>query len=192
MFDSVWNQGLLAKLAHLGLDGKCLQWLASYLPNRRQCVQVESGKSAWLNIPAGVPQGSVLGPLLFTAYTVDLPIACINANTECSQVADDTPIIAAHAKFLAAEEHVLPAVTTATQWLKDWRLLVNESKTTGIHFHHTNCPPPRPPSIALNDTNLTVASRHRHLGLIIQQNLCWNLHVDYVITKASRRMLLLL
>ena len=191
-FDRVWHQGLLAKLAHLGLDGKCLQWLASYLTNRRQRVQVESSKSTWLNIPAGVPQGSVLGPLLFTAYTVDLPTACINANTECSQFADDTAIIAAHENFLAAEEHLQSAVTTAAQWLKDWHLLVNESKTTVIHFHHTNRPPPRPPSITLNDTNLTVASRHRHLGLLIQQNLCWNSHVDYIITKATRKMFLLL
>ena len=123
---------------------------------------------------------------------VDLPAACINANTECSQFADDTAIIAAHEKFLAAEEHLQSAVTTAAQWLNDWHLLVNESKTTVIHFHHTNRPPPRPPSITLNDTNLTVASRHRHLGLLIQQNLCWNSHVDYIITKATRKVFLLL
>ena len=131
---------------------------------------MKSSKSTWMNIPAGVPQGSVLGPLLFTAYRVDLPTACINANTECSQLADDTAIIAAHEKCLAAEEHLQSAVTTAAQWLKDWHLPVNESKTTVTHFHHTNRTPPRPPSITLNDTNLTVASRHHHLGLLIQHH----------------------
>ena len=95
-------------------------------------------------------------------------------------------------KFLAAEERLQSAVTTATQWLKVWNLLVNESKTTVVHFHHTNRPPPRPPSIPLNDTNLTVALRHRHLGLLIQQNLCWNSHVDYIMTRATRKMFLLL
>ena len=177
------HQGLLAKLTHLALDGKFFQWIAS---NRRQCVPVESSKSTWLNIPAGVSQGSVLGPLLFTAYTVDLPTACINANTECSHFADDIAMIAAHEKCLATEEHLQSAVTTAAQWLRDWQLCINENKTTVIHFHHTNRPPPRPPSITLrlNDTNLTVPLK-RKMFLLLRLHFCSLLHLSNLHSQYS-------
>ena len=89
-FDRVWHA---SKLSHYGVQGNALEWFRRYLLGHRQRVQVDGDLTPFLGIPAGVPQGSVLGPLLFLIYTIDLPHACENPGTTCSQFADDTALI---------------------------------------------------------------------------------------------------
>ena len=106
-FDRVWHAGLLTKLHHFGVHGSAHAWLTAYLTGRRQRMKIDNSFSSWSTIPAGDPQRSVLGPLLFLIYTIDLPAACSNSNTICSQFADDTAIIAISKNFL--HERVKPA-----------------------------------------------------------------------------------
>ena len=190
-FDRVWHRGLLAKLSHLGVRGNAHQWLSSYLCHRRQRVKVDGQFSDWLEIPAGVPQGSVLGPLLFLAYTVDLPTACTTPLTICSQFADDTALVTSSESFVSAEADLQKAVTAAGDWLTSWHLLVNATKTVVLSFHHPNRPPSRKPAISLHQTALSVVTQHKHLGLIIQSNLRWNIYLNHVISKSLRKLHLL-
>ena len=185
-FDPVWHQGLLKKLSHYGVDGKAHNWLEAYLTGRRQRVQVEGTTSTFIPIPAGVPQGSVLGPLLFLAYTIDLPTACENATTSCSQFADDTALIAIAGRYIECEDALQGSVDAAAEWLERWHLLVNKTKTVILPFYHANRSPPRLPKIKLGQTLLETVTQHRQLGIIFQHDLRWSAHLDFVLKKAVK------
>ena len=132
-FDRVWHAGLLKKLQHLGLKDTALQWMINYLTHRRQRVRVGDAFSEWQAIPAGVPQGSVLGHPAVLIYTIDLPSACTNSNTKCSQFADDTALIATHQSRLLSELSLQSAVSAAVAWLRRWHLLVNARNLHRLH-----------------------------------------------------------
>ena len=85
-FDRVWHCGLISKLRSIGVEGNLLDWFISYLSCRKQRVIVEEVRSDWRNIEADVPQGSVLGPLLFLIYINDLPATI---SSRCFIFADD-------------------------------------------------------------------------------------------------------
>ena len=88
-FDKVWHDGLIFKLQTYGIDGKLLKLLKSYLKDRQQRVLLNGQTSSWKNVLAGVPQGSVLGPLLFLIYINDLPDGLTSI---CKIFADDTSL----------------------------------------------------------------------------------------------------
>ena len=128
-FDRVSHQGLLKKLQLYNIDGDLLTWMTAYLTLRRQRVRVAQSFSKYQNIPAGVPQGSVLGPLLFVIYTADLPsVACPPGQTpdvSCNLFADDTALISIGHTATATTLKIQPAVTRTGIWLNTWSLMVN-------------------------------------------------------------------
>ena len=182
-FDRVWHKGLLAKLQHAGVCEASLTWFTTYLTRRRQRVRANSALSQWQTIPAGVPQGSVLGPLLFLIYTIDLPPSCTNLSTTCSQFADDTALVTINESADDAQHSLQDAVTSAATWLTDWHLLVNATKTVVMSFQRQ-----QRLQITINGTLLQQVSSHRHLGLIIQADLRWSDHVGAKIKKARHEL----
>ena len=95
-FDRVWHRGLLAKLYHYGITGNLHRWFVSYLSNRFQRVTIPGGISDWVEILAGVPQGPMLGPLLFLLFIYDI-VREINYNIRL--FADDTSIKCSNFKY---------------------------------------------------------------------------------------------
>ena len=167
-FDRVWHKGLLAKLHHFGVRSHALAWITDYLSDRRQCVRLRNSTSSWLPVPAGVPQGSILGPLLFLAYTIDLP-NCVRHPTQCDQFADDTALTTVSSSPGVCEEHIQQSVTASSTWLSNWRLTVNVEKTVTMAF--TRRPFRSKVSINLNGNALSTVNEHRHLGLILSSDL---------------------
>ena len=122
--------------------------------------------STFIDIPAGVPQGSVLSPLLFLICTIHLPLACEGDCTLCCQFADDTALVSVGKSIAECEETLQRAVSSAGVWLKQWHLLVNTIKTVIMHFYNDNRPPNTLPTITLDGKTLTRVLQHRHLGII--------------------------
>ncbi len=130
-FDRVWHRGLIRKLQSYGVKGQMLSWFSSYLSDRSQCVVIEGVKSSTRDIHAGVPQGSILGPLLFLLYINDI-VTDITSNIRL--FADDTSL------YLVVEDPVTAATVMNNDlekidaWSKRWLVKFSAQKTKSILF----------------------------------------------------------
>ena len=121
-FDKVWHPGLLFKLKSYGIEGNLLKLLENYLHNRKQRVVLNGQCSSWKNILPGVPQGSVLGPLLFLIYINDLPDGIYSL---CKVFADDTSIFSkVHNKHLS-QTNLNNDLRNITEWAFQWKMQFN-------------------------------------------------------------------
>ena len=134
VFDTVPIKRLLLKLEAVGIKGRVLEWISDFLTGREQRIQIRGETSEWVTVLSGVPQGSVLGPVLFLIYINDI---IINIDSTVKLFADDAKIY----RTLKS-----PNDTGALQqdlkllenWSKKWLLKCNESKCKVIHFGHSN------------------------------------------------------
>eukprot|EP00117_Sycon_ciliatum_P000815 scpid75161/ scgid6727/ Probable RNA-directed DNA polymerase from transposon BS; Reverse transcriptase len=179
-FDTVWHRGLLAKL-HIvfGVSGPALSWLESYLSSRSQFVFALSINSDPLPVSSGVPQGSILGPLLFVAYVNDLP----SIDPVVSLFADDTTLLSASSSSAALVPRVSAQICSVLRWMQTWRLRPNLTKTEIMFLppissmsllHHPDFPEP-----------IKVVSNHKHLGIMLDDRLSWSFHIDALCSRSS-------
>ena len=124
-FDKVWHNGLIAKLSQIGIDGSLATFFKSYLSNRKQCVIIEGEKSTLLDIEAGVPQGSRLGPLLFIIYINDI----INdIESEILLFADDTTLLASGKDPAETSAQINRDLIRISEWAKKWKVTFNAKR----------------------------------------------------------------
>ena len=130
-FDRVWHKGLLFKLKRLGIKGTLLTWIADYLSNRKQRVVNEGCYSDWTYIKSGVPQGSILGPLLFLIYTNDI---VTSIESEIFLFADDTAILEPLSLGNLSIDKVNRDLERLSNWAKQWLVQFNPTKTKYLIF----------------------------------------------------------
>ena len=183
-FDKVWHPGLLFKLKQLGISQNLYNWFESYLTNRSQKVVVGGKSSPISYIQAGVPQGSILGPLLFLIFINDM---AEDISLECHQYADDTTLVHKFENPDLACTYINNQLSKLSKWADQWRVTFNPSKT---HFMLITNKPKRPTlqPIFLNNIIISEVASHCNLGLHINNRLTWDDHVNSVITKASKRL----
>ena len=130
-FDSVPHKQLLHKLRSIGIKGSVWKWFECYLSSRVQCVAVNDSMSDVLPVLSGVPQGSILGPLLFIIYVNDLPSVVSYSKTFI--FADDTNC---SKSIMSDSDHKLlqEDLNSLSQWSREWKLLFNESKFRLLQF----------------------------------------------------------
>ena len=183
-FDKVWHRGLLAKLNHLGIDGKLLGLIESYLFNRRQMVVIEGVSSDLSNVNAGVPQGSILGPLLFLVYINDLPV---NIRSHINLFADDTIIWDVVKNPVTSIESLNNDLAKVLDWANKWHMTINASKTKVLTVSAKRTPIVYN-KLILDNTVLTETFSHKHLGLILTSDMTWDEHVSSICKKAGVRV----
>ena len=135
----------------------------------------------FLLLATGHRENKIFQTTIFLVYTIDLSHACENPGTTCSQFADDTALISIARTLQDCTQNLQQSVTAAGDWLQRWHLLVNTKKTVILPFYHNNRPPEQLPQITLRNSPLTVAQKHKHLGIIFQHDLRWTEHVKYIV-----------
>ena len=118
-FDKIWHSGLLYKLKRIGINGDLLKLIESYLKNRSQRVVLNSSFSEFLNIVSGVPQGSILGPLLFLIYLNDI---VDNISCPISLFADDTSLLELQTSWGLVENNLNLNISKLELWSRKWKL----------------------------------------------------------------------
>jgi hypothetical protein len=180
-FDSVDHAILLKKLYHYGIRGNIHKWFASYLDRRKQFTLVNDIASSVTTLSHGVPQGSVLGPLLFLIFVNDMPNAI--QDNRVRLFADDTNLFI-HAKSLTLLEATAnECVEALNQWFCYNKLSVNISKTCYTLFKLKQGVGNEVITVKLNDVPIEQVKNCKYLGVLIDEHLNWNDHIDCVYNK---------
>ena len=185
-FDKVWHRGLVRKLDGIGIRGQLLQWFRDYLNDRRQAVVILGNKSEYLTFTAGVPQGSVLGPLLFLIYINDI---VVDIESVIKLFADDTSMYLSLENPTIRAEVLNSDLQKIMTWANKWKVNFNQAKTELMNITNKRNPQFLPLHFG-NDT-LQSTEIHKHLGVILQNNCKWDSHIKYILSKCriSNRLL---
>ena len=183
-FDTVNHEILLLKLEHYGIRGTMLNWFKSYLCNRKQYIFLNGESSKIKDITCGVPQGSVLGPLLFLLYINDLPN--ISKSLNFYLFANDTNIYYESDSLLKLESKINKELSKLQLWLNVNRLSLNISKTNYVIFHPFKKPLKDQIIIKINKIALSQKTHLKYLGIIIDSTLSWKQQIKNISCKISR------
>ncbi len=183
-FDTVNHDILLTKLEHYGIRNNILNWFKSYLSDRKQYVFFNGVSSEVLNISCGVPQGSVLGPLLFLLYINDLPN--ISSKLQFFLFADDTNLYYESDDLIELEKTMNKELKLLSLWLNVNRLALNISKTNFIIFRGYRKPYAHNVTLLMNKKAIEQKSHVKYLGILIDEHLNWKEHISNVTKKISR------
>ena len=189
-FDTVDHNVLLCKLHHYGIRGIINAWFSSYLSCRTQSTQIGSTVSNKETILCGVPQGSVLGPLLFLIYVNDMHRS--SNKLDFYLFADDTNLLYADKDLSNLETIVNEELLRLCEWLNSNKLSLNIAKSNFVIFHPYQHKVDHNVSLEIFDNNsrqsvsLERKTYVKYLGVLIDGNLSWKQHIDYISMKISK------
>ena len=184
-FDRVWHVGLLHKLHKSGINGSLLQWLKDYLEDRAQRVCLSGEYSDWAYIMAGVPQGSILGPLLFLIFINDLTE--VVRYSQIRLFADDTCLYISIDNRVHVSTLVNADLQAIQEWSRRWLVEFSAPKTKSLII--SNKPDRNDnPHVVMHGTILNEVQSHKHLGVVLHQSLVWSSHIEEICIKAMTRL----
>ena len=184
-FDKVWHEGLLYKLKSMGISGELYNLLENYLSGRFQRVILNGKTSSWQPVLAGVPQGSILGPLLFLVYINDLPD---ELKSNAKLFADDTSLFTIVKDKNESTNILNDDLQLISRWAYKWKMLFNpdpKKPAQEVVFSRKK-QKQNHPILRLNDIQVERNTYQKHLGLILDENLNFKQHVDSAISKVNK------
>ena len=181
-FDTVDHKILLCKLSHYGVRGTALDWYRSYLTNRKQFVSLDGIDSGLRNVTCGVPQGSLLGPLLLLVYINDFQFS--SNMLSFILFADDSSVFFSHKNPQTLLETVNSELSNVTLWIHANKLSLNLQKTNYMLF--SNSLITLPGDVSFNDVQIDRVFSITFLGLHIDEKLNWKLHINNLCKLLSR------
>ena len=166
-YDRVSIPGLLFKLSALGFSTESLKWFSSFLQDRTQCVRVNGSLSSVEYLKSGIPQGTVLGPVLFLIFINDLPSVVEN---ESSIFADDTTMFTFDEDLAYSCRSLTLDLNAASHWAKVWGMLYNAEKSQHltVRSKHVRV---SSPSISMGGVTVPQVDHHKHLGILTKASL---------------------
>ena len=183
-FDSV-RKPLIEKLQAIDLDAYLVQWITDYLTNRMQYVVVIGVASKPLSVISGVPQGSVLGPLLFLIFINGIAELPLSPESKLVMYADD---ILLYRPIRRASDYQLlqQDVEALGEWANNNYLTFNPAKSKAMVFSRKRRPVPVPSYFKLNGSKLEIVDSVRYLGITISSDLTWSKHINIIGSKARK------
>ena len=187
-FDLIDHDLLRKKLLLYGISEDSFKILSSFLHNRQQTVCINTKLSTPQPVKYGVPQGSVLGPLLFSIYINDLPLYI---NESCELFCDDTTIHSSHHNLEEVSQSLQMAVNNLTEWCDINHMSLNQKKTklmlVTTRQKRQNLKSSLP-TLHINNMPIEEVDHHKVLGVMIDNNLSWNSHVNYLRNNISKKV----
>ena len=183
-FDTVSHDILIGKCSKYGIVENALSLIKSYITNRKQCVEFNGERSSFENINIGVPQGSILGPLLFLIYVNDLPNTCKLG--QCLLYADDSVFLFESANATELQNVINHELPNICSWLQMNKLSLNTKKT--VYQIYNNSRTSVKIDVKLNNDPIEAAETVKYLGVIIDPHLKWNSHIDHLTMTISRNI----
>ena len=184
-FDKVWHEGLLFKLERIGISGNLLSLLKSFLSNRFQRVVLNGQCSSWSSVLAGVPQGSILGPLLFLIYINDLPE---NLQSTVKLFADDISLFSTIYEPNISASQLESDLKKISHWAWKWKMNFNRDLSKQAHevIFSRKTAKVSHPSITFNTAPVARKACQKHLGLYLDEKLNFHDHINAKILKANK------
>ncbi len=183
-FDTVPHQRLLKKLKGYGIEGNIYSWIEDFLKDRKQKVVVNGEESDWTDIQSGIPQGSVLGPVLFLIYVNDLPDV-----VECmiKMFADDTKLYG-QVNGQDGSNTIQSSLHNTCTWMDSWQLGINKAKCKHLHIGANNTNKYNLTDKDGNQFEVKQVEQEKDLGVIFDSKLKFCQHINAQIAKANRNV----
>ena len=183
-FDRVDHSLLFQKLSSVGVSNEDLSWFKSYLSERTVCTEVDGHRSSFRAISSGVPQGSVLGPLLFIIFYRDLPSVI---SSSCAMFADDTLIFDSCSKHTTSGSccRLQDDLVKLHAWADDWSSSFNASKSVEMVIGKRQARNSRKPPLVLGSSEIPRDHQTCHLGVTLTDRLSWSAHLSKVQKKLA-------